>query len=110
MLSKNNGLVNTIQTGISLSLPARANIKIQHPAPKESPKATLQGKIFTEKSSPPKNLFHKFNGVKIFSGQTVNFIIGCGAWIRTKIPCSRGMCPTIRRPRKIKLNFKSSSS
>ncbi len=62
MLSKNNGLVNTIQTGISLSLPARANIKSQHPAPKESPKATLQGKIFTEKSSPQKIYFINLTG------------------------------------------------
>ncbi len=26
------------------------------------------------------------------------FLSGCRAWIRTKITCSRGMCPTIRRP------------
>src|SRR3989338_1865392 len=26
---------------------------------------------------------------------------GCGTWIRTKIPCSRGMGPAIRRSRKI---------
>src|SRR3989338_238072 len=25
--------------------------------------------------------------------------LGCGTWTRTRIPCSRGMCPTIRRSR-----------
>src|SRR3989344_5426866 len=33
------------------------------------------------------------------------FFVGCRAWTRTKIPSSRGMCPTIRRPGKIDINY-----
>ena len=47
----------------------------------------------------PHTLF-PFATLRILAKTAILFF-GCGTWIRTKIPCSRGMCPTIRRSRNL---------
>ena len=32
-------------------------------------------------------------------------LFGCRAWIRTKIPASKGRCPTVRRPGNVVILF-----
>lgn len=37
------------------------------------------------------------------------FASGCGTWIRTKIPASRGLCPAVRRSHNINVFIPASA-